>query len=73
LLRLKLEEELSARPFQRTCDHRGVAGTEVQDHHSLEVLGLASATSASSHRLISRRHTAVGDFADFQGASDEHT
>jgi signal transduction histidine kinase len=25
------------------------------------------------HRLISRRHTAVGDFADFQGASDEHT
>ena len=25
------------------------------------------------HRLISRRHTAVGDLADFQGASDEHT
>jgi hypothetical protein len=25
------------------------------------------------HRLISRRHTAVGDFADFQDASDEHT
>ena len=24
------------------------------------------------HRLISGRHTAVGDFADFQGASDEH-
>jgi hypothetical protein len=24
------------------------------------------------HRLISRRHTAVGDLADFQGASDEH-
>jgi hypothetical protein len=34
---LKLEEELSAKPFQRTCDHRGAAGTEVQDHHSLEV------------------------------------
>jgi hypothetical protein len=45
LLRLKLEEELSAKPFQRTCDHRGAAGTEVQDHHSLEVLGLASATT----------------------------
>jgi len=25
------------------------------------------------HRLISGRHTAVGDLADFQGASDEHT
>ena len=25
------------------------------------------------HRLISRRHTAVGDLADFQGARDEHT
>ena len=25
------------------------------------------------HRLISRRHTAVGDLADFQGASDKHT
>jgi hypothetical protein len=24
-------------------------------------------------RLMSRRHTAVGDFADFQDASDEHT
>ena len=25
------------------------------------------------HRLISGRHTAVGDFADFQDAGDEHT
>ena len=25
------------------------------------------------HRLISGWHTAVGDLADFQGASDEHT
>jgi hypothetical protein len=25
------------------------------------------------HRLISGRPTAVGDFADFQGASDDHT
>jgi len=25
------------------------------------------------HRLISGRHSAVGDLADFQGASDEHT
>ena len=25
------------------------------------------------HRLIRRRHTALGDFADVQGASDEHT
>ena len=25
------------------------------------------------HRLISGRHTAVGDSADFQGASDERT
>src|SRR5271166_708239 len=25
------------------------------------------------HRLISGRHTAVGDLADFQGASDDHT
>ena len=25
------------------------------------------------HRLISGRHTAAGDLADFQGASDEHT
>jgi hypothetical protein len=25
------------------------------------------------HRLISGRHTAVDDFADFQGASDDHT
>ena len=25
------------------------------------------------HRVISGRHTAVGDLADFQGASDEHT
>jgi hypothetical protein len=25
------------------------------------------------HRLISGRHTAVGDLADFQGASNEHT
>jgi hypothetical protein len=24
------------------------------------------------HRLISGRHTALGDLADFQGASDEH-
>ena len=26
-----------------------------------------------AHRLISGRHTAVGDLADFQGASDDHT
>jgi len=25
------------------------------------------------HRLISGRHTAIGDLADFQDASDEHT
>jgi hypothetical protein len=24
------------------------------------------------HRVISRRHTAVGHLADFQGANDEH-
>jgi len=24
------------------------------------------------HRVISRRHTAVGQLADFQGANDEH-
>jgi hypothetical protein len=24
------------------------------------------------HRVISRRHTAVGDWADSQGANDEH-
>jgi hypothetical protein len=34
----------------------------IKSHHSSLV-----------HRLISGRHTAVGDFADFQGASDEHT
>ena len=36
--------------------------------------GLARCRQLSAdpvHRLISRRHTAVGDFADFQGACDE--
>jgi hypothetical protein len=44
----------------------------------LNFLRSTSLTSFSSafclvHRLISGRHTAVGDLADFQGASDEHT
>jgi hypothetical protein len=32
-----------------------------------------SATPSIVHRLISRRRTAVGDFADFQSVSDKHT
>ena len=36
-------------------------------------VGIGSKPEELVHRLISRRHTAVGDFADFQGASDEHT
>jgi hypothetical protein len=42
-------------------------------HFAPNLLTTSSHLSDVVHRLISRRHTAVGDFADFQGASDEHT
>jgi len=40
----------------------------------VEIFGLIGGLAlVLVHRLISGRHTAVGDLADFQGASDEHT
>ena len=46
---------------------------ENQNGRMMEGSGGASIIDLLVHRLISGRHTAVGDFADFQDASDEHT
>ena len=45
-------------------DSRNPAGQRLIDSRLLNVVLV--------HRVISRRHTAVGQLADFQGANDEH-
>ena len=68
--------------YCRSIDRDFILQPEFCDDRVLAAAGLpfsareASPTSGSGpvvHRLISRRHTAVGDLADFQDASAEHT
>jgi len=53
-------------------DYVGRVGSDLTADEGYQAARLCG-LSLLVHRLISGRHTAVGDLADFQGASAEHT
>ena len=70
-------QEDSAQGFNRFQPWEGVpirrrALKGAQERIILRGLVVRRSVLELVHRVISRRHTAVGQLADFQGANDEH-